>query len=256
VGPGYLSRYNDWLRAGRSGDRIPVGARFSAPVQTGPGAHPASYTMGTRSFLGVKRLGRGVDYPPPSSAEVKERLELYLYSVFGPSWPVRGGTLPWRSVVSGLPVRHFFVQKIRCEFDICCVSFLHSALNPSRPVRNFMFWIPFFYYLLSGAEADCFELLKILVVTRPREAHFIPINFMRTADSLKFVVLRRILIHYAIVELTARKICWRKPLRNKMAILVCSAQAARCVVFRPLRPIHHVQIFKSHQFLPDRKHYS
>ena len=25
------------------------GARFSAPVQAGPGAHPASYTMGTRS---------------------------------------------------------------------------------------------------------------------------------------------------------------------------------------------------------------
>ena len=29
------------------------GARFSAPVQTGPGAHPASCTMGTRSFPGV-----------------------------------------------------------------------------------------------------------------------------------------------------------------------------------------------------------
>jgi hypothetical protein len=51
------------LRAGRSGDRIPVEARFSAPIQTGPGAHPASYTMGTGSFLGVKRLGRGVDHP-------------------------------------------------------------------------------------------------------------------------------------------------------------------------------------------------
>jgi len=35
------------------------GVRFSAPVQTGPVAHPASCTMGTGSFPGVKR-GRGV----------------------------------------------------------------------------------------------------------------------------------------------------------------------------------------------------
>jgi len=37
-----------------------VGARFSSPVQTGPGAHPAFYVMGTGSFLGVKHLGCGV----------------------------------------------------------------------------------------------------------------------------------------------------------------------------------------------------
>jgi hypothetical protein len=61
------------------------GARFSVPVQTGPGAYPASYTMGTGSLPGVKRSGRGVDHPPPSSAEVKERVELYLYSPSGPS---------------------------------------------------------------------------------------------------------------------------------------------------------------------------
>jgi hypothetical protein len=42
------------------------------------------------SLLGVKRLGRGVDHPPSSSAEVSERVELYLYSLFGPSWPVLG----------------------------------------------------------------------------------------------------------------------------------------------------------------------
>jgi len=40
------------------------------------------------SFPGVKRLGRGVDHPPKSSSKVKERVQLYLYSPSGPSWPV------------------------------------------------------------------------------------------------------------------------------------------------------------------------
>jgi hypothetical protein len=62
------------LWAGRSGDRIPVGVRFSAPVQTVSGAHPASYAMGIGSFSGVKRPGRAVDHLPLSSAEDKERV--------------------------------------------------------------------------------------------------------------------------------------------------------------------------------------
>jgi len=52
--------------------RIPVGAGISAPVQTGPGAHPASYTIGTMSFPGVKRPGRGVDYPPHLAPRLKK----------------------------------------------------------------------------------------------------------------------------------------------------------------------------------------
>jgi hypothetical protein len=36
-----------------------VGARFSALAQTGPGAHSASYRMGTGSFPGAKRSERG-----------------------------------------------------------------------------------------------------------------------------------------------------------------------------------------------------
>ena len=54
------------------------GARFSASFQTSPGAHPASYKMGTGSFLEVKRPGRGVDHPPASSAEVQERVRAIL----------------------------------------------------------------------------------------------------------------------------------------------------------------------------------
>jgi hypothetical protein len=56
-----------------------VGARFSAPVQTGPGAPPSLLYNGYRlSFKGVKRPGLDVNHSPPSSAEVKEKVELYL----------------------------------------------------------------------------------------------------------------------------------------------------------------------------------
>jgi hypothetical protein len=46
-------------------------ARFSAPFQTGPGAHPALCTMDTGSFPGVES-GQGVTLTPhsPSSTEV------------------------------------------------------------------------------------------------------------------------------------------------------------------------------------------
>jgi len=57
---------------------ISVGAKFLAPIQTSPGTHPASWP------------GPGVDHPTTYSAEVEERIELYLYSTSGPSWPVIG----------------------------------------------------------------------------------------------------------------------------------------------------------------------
>jgi hypothetical protein len=38
-------------------------------------------------FPGVKRQGRGVDHSPQTGTEVKERVELYLYSLSGSSWP-------------------------------------------------------------------------------------------------------------------------------------------------------------------------
>jgi hypothetical protein len=68
-------------------------AKFSAPVQTGPGHDPASYKMVTGSFPGSKAAGAWRWPLTPSSAEVKDRVELYLYSPSGPSWPVIGWTL-------------------------------------------------------------------------------------------------------------------------------------------------------------------
>ena len=67
--------------------------RFSIPVQTGPRADPASCKMSTESFPGVKRPRHGVNQPLPSSAEVKVRVELYLYSPSVPSMHVIGGNL-------------------------------------------------------------------------------------------------------------------------------------------------------------------
>ena len=61
-GPGSSVGIATELRAGRSGDRIPLGRVFPS-VQTGPEAHPASCTMGTGSFPGVN-YGRAVLLTP------------------------------------------------------------------------------------------------------------------------------------------------------------------------------------------------
>ena len=84
-----VGQYSDSLVSQLYGDRIPVVARFFAPIETGSGALPTSY--GCRvSFPGVKRPGHGVNHPSPYSAEFKERVELYLYFPSGPLWPVTG----------------------------------------------------------------------------------------------------------------------------------------------------------------------
>ena len=87
------------LRTGQSGDRIPVGARFSAPVHR-PWGPPSLLYNGYRVFPGGKAAGAWRWPPTPSSAEVKERVELYLYSPFGPSWPVLGRALPYFIVLT------------------------------------------------------------------------------------------------------------------------------------------------------------
>ena len=63
LGPGRRlseGRDSDWLRAGQSGDRISMGARFFFPVQTDPRVHTASCKIGT----GLLLQGAGTWYWP------------------------------------------------------------------------------------------------------------------------------------------------------------------------------------------------
>ena len=61
-GSGSIVGITTGYRMGSPGT-VPVEVRFSAPVHTGPGAHPASCTMGTGSFPGAKSC-RGVTMTP------------------------------------------------------------------------------------------------------------------------------------------------------------------------------------------------
>ena len=94
------STSHDLSRAGRPLVRNLVGARFSAPVHTGPWARPTCYSMGTGSFPGGKTAGAWRWAPAPSSVKVKERVDLCLYAPSGSSRPVVGWILPYIHLAS------------------------------------------------------------------------------------------------------------------------------------------------------------
>ena len=72
----------------------PGGEEVSRTRPDRPWGPPSFLYNGYRVFPGGKeRPGRGVDHPPTSSAEVQERVELYLYSPLGRLWPVPGRPL-------------------------------------------------------------------------------------------------------------------------------------------------------------------
>ena len=92
-----------YLRVGRDSS-VGIATRYG---MDGPGLNPGvgeifhtrpDRTWGPLSllyngycvFAGVKRPGRGVGHPPPSSAKVKGEVELFRYSRTGPSRPVLG----------------------------------------------------------------------------------------------------------------------------------------------------------------------
>jgi len=117
-------------RCGLDGPRIESrwGRDFPHPSRSalGPTQPPIQLVLGPSP--GGKVAGRGVDHPPPSSAEVKERVKLYLYSPPGPSWPVLGRTLPSlftfnKATVFLLVTCHFFSLFSTCSYKFGTSSF-------------------------------------------------------------------------------------------------------------------------------------
>ena len=102
----FIIRLLSYCGLGGPGIESRWGARFSAPVQTGPGAHPASCTMGTVSLPGVKS-GRGVTLTPHCLLVLWSRksraISLFPYGPYGlyrASVLVQGCTLPFFTLLS------------------------------------------------------------------------------------------------------------------------------------------------------------
>ena len=134
---------------------IPTLGPTQPPVQWVPGLSP-----------GVKRPGRRADNPPPSNCRGQERIELYLYSPSGPSWPVMGAPLPlplhinsqyittWRVILADAYVTVFRSLFVRCgvlytvqvNAAQCCALLLLCPLcerwkpTQGRPCYVLMSW--------------------------------------------------------------------------------------------------------------------
>jgi len=103
-------------RYGSGGPGIESHWRRDFPQPSGPALGPTQLPVQWVPSLspGVKRPGRGVNHPHPSSANVKERLELYLYSPFRSSWSLLWWTLPSPLSLLRYMSRRFRSEKIRC----------------------------------------------------------------------------------------------------------------------------------------------
>jgi len=85
--------------------------------------HPTFYTMGTGSFPEVKRPGLDVEHPPTFIADIKDRVELYLYYFSGSSLTVLGWILA---------LDDFFRQRFQ---SVTCMG---SSFYLAHPLGHFL----------------------------------------------------------------------------------------------------------------------
>jgi hypothetical protein len=126
-----------------------VGARYFAHVQAGPGAHPASCTMCTGSFPGVKWPERGIVHPPLLAPRSRMSRAIPLLPS-GPPGPVIGRNL-----------LHFL-----CFFMLSnplCIIISYKSINQnSRPTQLFIKQI----YNICGSD-----MFRLFSVSHPQALH-------------------------------------------------------------------------------------
>jgi hypothetical protein len=128
-------RDSDCLRAGRSGDRVPVGGEV---FRTRPDLPWSLLCSGYRvCFQGVKRLGRGFDHPPPSSAKLLDRVKLYLYFPCRPSRPVLGwGFSDCTDTFRILLISYWCLDEPECTVHTLCQSIAVKLHEERKPVKG------------------------------------------------------------------------------------------------------------------------
>ena len=151
---------------GRSGDRIPVGARFSAPVHTGSGAHPASCRMGTGSFPGVKS-GRVVTLTP--------------HPLLVP-WSWKSRAIPLLPLWAVRPVQSLSAcTRVYITYCSNCMWFF----VPARLFSRLNCWCSVWWYKKIFLDWDKWEI-SLVSVMEPRTIHWCGCVWVYCYDSSPF----------------------------------------------------------------------
>ena len=122
------------------------GARFSAPVQTGPGAHPASCTMGTGSIPGVKS-GRGVTLIPHSILAPWSRKSRSIPLL--PLWAVQ----PLQFLSACIKVHLTFTFLPFLLYQLVAVIYVKPSVLKTLLMK--IFYIPYLIYLKLNIIFRC-----------------------------------------------------------------------------------------------------
>ena len=151
----------------------PGGARFSAPVQTGPEAHPASCKMGTGSFPGVKYGWRVLLTTRPLLVPRSwNSRAIPLPTLWATTGPVTGTLLPIIPATYEKKNPLFYSHPLSFLFVFFPLyhTFLHSLVYLSLSFLLSVFLLcftpslnthPFIYFLLLFILTFCLFLLCV-----------------------------------------------------------------------------------------------